>query len=366
MQVVEPIVTLICLSLSFTFFPLLLAVMNNEFSLLSDMQQDCKLYGMVELDQLRSMWKPRKYPIEVAVSLVQSGLLPSIFDWALIGQLMPAEQSLGEMMLQQRINDLELLNSLTTSLQRIQILPESGVEVDVVMGRPSYNVQVQDDGKIVVKELPSLHIHIYAVEPRAAAGQEGGQEHEHEHEQEQEHKDANVDEAIEASKVEVEAVAEAEHDETAPGDADNDADNVADADADDTDTDTKTEAEEIMRLDELNATTMTRETATATTTTTTTTTTTSTDPEEEQHRMINEATSEGEGARVGGGGGTPASNPTEDFLPFFEDSATLTDVEDPSDYLSEYEEPVDVKLHRRMSFWMRFGNWLRQSMPRLT
>lgn len=325
--------------------------MNNEFSLLSDMQQDCKLYGMVELDQLRSMWKPRKYPIEVAVSLVQSGLLPSIFDWALIGQLMPAEQSLGEMMLQQRINDLELLNSLTTSLQRIQILPESGVEVDVVMGRPSYNVQVQDDGKIVVKELPSLHIHIYAVEPRAAAGQEGGQEHE------QEHKDTDV-EAIEANKVEAEA--EAEHDEAAAGDADNDADN--DADADDTDTETKTEAEEILCLDELHPTTMTRETTTATATTMTA----STDPEEEPHRMINEATSEGEGARVGGGGGSPASNPTEDFMPFFEDSATLTDVEDPSDYLSEYEEPVDVKLHRRMSFWMRFGNWLRQSMPRLS
>lgn len=322
--------------------------MNNEFSLLSDMQQDCKLYGMVELDQLRSMWKPRKYPIEVAVSLVQSGLLPSIFDWTLIGQLMPAEQSLGEMMLQQRINDLELLNSLTTSLQRIQILPESGVEVDVVMGRPSYNVQVQDDGKIVVKELPSLHIHIYAVEPRAAAGQEGGQE--------QEEKNADV-EAIKTKKAE--AVTEAGQNEAAGGGADND------ADANDTDTDTKTEAEEIMCVDDLNATTMTMETTTAITKATTTAT--STDTEEEQHRMINEPTSEGEGGRIGGGGGgNPSTNPTEDFLPFFEDSATLTDVEDPSDYLSEYEEPVDVKLHRRMSFWMRFGNWLRQSMPRLT
>lgn len=327
--------------------------MNNEFSLLSDMQQDCKLYGMVELDQLRSMWKPRKYPIEVAVSLVQSGLLPSIFDWTLIGQLMPAEQSLGEMMLQQRINDLELLNSLTTSLQRIQILPESGVEVDVVMGRPSYNVQVQDDGKIVVKELPSLHIHIYAVEPRAAAGQEGGQE--------QEQQNADV-EAIKTKKAEAEAVTEAGQNEAAGGGADNDAD---DAVADDTDTDTKTEAEEIMCVDDLNATTMTMETTTAITKATTTAT--STDTEEEQHRMINEPTSEGEGGRIGGGGGgNPSTNPTEDFLPFFEDSATLTDVEDPSDYLSEYEEPVDVKLHRRMSFWMRFGNWLRQSMPRLT
>lgn len=324
--------------------------MNNEFSLLSDMQQDCKLYGMVELDQLRSMWKPRKYPIEVAVSLVQSGLLPSIFDWTLIGQLMPAEQSLGEMMLQQRINDLELLNSLTTSLQRIQILPESGVEVDVVMGRPSYNVQVQDDGKIVVKELPSLHIHIYAVEPRAAAGQEGGQE--------QEQQNADV-EAIKTKKAEAEAVTEAGQNEAAGGGADND------ADADDTDTDTKTEAEEIMCVDDLNATTMTMETTTAITKATTTAT--STDTEEEQHRMINEPTSEGEGGRIGGGGGgNPSTNPTEDFLPFFEDSATLTDVEDPSDYLSEYEEHVDVKLHRRMSFWMRFGNWLRQSMPRLT
>lgn len=336
--------------------------MNNEFSLLSDMQQDCKLYGMVELDQLRSMWKPRKYPIEVAVSLVQSGLLPSIFDWALIGQLMPAEQSLGEMMLQQRINDLELLSSLTTSLQRIQILPESGVEVDVVMGRPSYNVQVQADGKIVVKELPSVQIHIYAVEPRAAAGQEGGQE--------QEQKNSDVED-IKANKAEAQAETEAEteQDEAAGGGADNDndadADVDADADADDTDTETKTEAEEIMCLDELNATTMTMETTTATTTTITTTTA-STDPEEEQHRMIKEPTSEEEGVRVGGGAGNPSSNPTEDFLPFFEDSATLTDVEDPSDYLSEYEEPVDVKLHRRMSFWMRFGNWLRQSMPRLT
>lgn len=136
------------------------------------MQQNCKLYGMVEIDKLRSVWKARKFAIQVPDSIVQSGLLPSIFDWALLGQLMPAEQASGESLLQQRINDLELLNSLTTPLQRIQILPEMGLDVDVIMGRPSYNVLVQDDGSILVKELPSLHIHVYAAETRAAAGQD--------------------------------------------------------------------------------------------------------------------------------------------------------------------------------------------------
>lgn len=313
--------------------------MNNEFSLLSDMQQDCKLYGMVELDQLRSMWKPRKYPIEVAVSLVQSGLLPSIFDWALIGQLMPAEQSMGEMMLQQRINDLELLNSLTTSLQRIQILPETGVEVDVVMGRPSYNVQVQDDGKIVVKELPSLHIHIYAVEPRAAAGQE-----------------AAAELLEQGDVVELKAAAAV----TKTDDPEVAAATVVDAEI-------NVQTEEMMCLDELEKATTTTTTTTATTTTTTkattttTTTTTSIDLDGERQQMISDPACAGCNA-----GGNPGASPSDDFLPFFEDSTTLTDVEDPSDYLSECEEPVDMKLHRRMSFWMRFGNWLRQSMPRLT
>lgn len=146
--------------------------MNNEYSYLTDMQQNCKLYGMVEIDKLRAVWKSRKFAIQVPDSIVQSGLLPSIFDWSLLGQLMPAEQTNGELLLQQRINDLELLNSLTTSLQRIQILPEMGLDVDVIMGRPSYNVLVQDDGSILVKELPSLHIHVYAAETRAAAGQD--------------------------------------------------------------------------------------------------------------------------------------------------------------------------------------------------
>ncbi|XP_030244979.1 uncharacterized protein LOC115564589, partial [Drosophila navojoa] len=146
--------------------------MNNEHSYLSDMQQNCKLYGMVEIDKLRSVWKARKFAIQVPDAIVQSGLLPSIFDWALLGQLMPAEQASGESLLQQRINDLELLNSLTTSLQRIQIVPEMGLDVDVIMGRPSYNVLVQDDGRILVKELPSLHIHVHAGETRAAAGQD--------------------------------------------------------------------------------------------------------------------------------------------------------------------------------------------------
>lgn len=136
------------------------------------MQENCKLYGMVEIDQLRAVWKSRKFAIQVPDSIVQSGLLPSIFDWQLLGQLMPAEQTTAEMLLQQRINDLELLNSLTTALQRIQIVPEIGLDVDVIMGRPSYNVLVQDDGSILVKELPSLLIHVFAAESRAAAGQE--------------------------------------------------------------------------------------------------------------------------------------------------------------------------------------------------
>ncbi|EDW66421.1 uncharacterized protein [Drosophila virilis] len=146
--------------------------MNNEYSYLTDMQENCKLYGMVEIDQLRAVWKSRKFAIQVPDSIVQSGLLPSIFDWQLLGQLMPAEQTTAEMLLQQRINDLELLNSLTTALQRIQIVPEIGLDVDVIMGRPSYNVLVQDDGSILVKELPSLLIHVFAAESRAAAGQE--------------------------------------------------------------------------------------------------------------------------------------------------------------------------------------------------
>lgn len=97
----------------------------------------------------------------------------------------------------------------------------------------------------------------------------------------------------------------------------------------------------------------------------------------ERQQMINDTASAGNGGNAdnggnagnagsGGNAGNGALNASDDFLPFFEDSTTLTDVEDPSDYLSECEEPVDMKLHRRMSFWMRFGNWLRQSMPRLT
>ncbi|EDV92015.1 uncharacterized protein LOC6565684 [Drosophila grimshawi] len=145
---------------------------NNTNFYLSDMEDDCELYGMVEIDQLRSVWKARRFSILAHKSIVSSGLLPSIFDWQLIWQLMPAEQAHAEMMLQQRINDLELMNSLTTSLQHIYILPEIGIDVDVMRGRPSYNVFVQDDGSIMVKERRSLYVHVFATETRVAAGQE--------------------------------------------------------------------------------------------------------------------------------------------------------------------------------------------------
>ncbi|XP_017851260.1 uncharacterized protein LOC108605950 [Drosophila busckii] len=136
------------------------------------MEQNSMLYGLVEIDKLRHGWEAREFPIQVPTAIVQSGLLPSIFDWPLLGQLMPSEQTAGISLLQERINNLELLNNLTTSLQRIQILPETELGVDLVIGRPSYNVLVRGDGSIMVNELPSLHIHVFGTETRAAAGQE--------------------------------------------------------------------------------------------------------------------------------------------------------------------------------------------------
>ncbi|XP_034482541.1 uncharacterized protein LOC117787998 [Drosophila innubila] len=265
--------------------------MNNEFSLLNEMQENCKLYGMVEVDQLRSTWKARKFPIEVPVSIVQSGLLPSIFDWPLMGQLMPMEQAMGEAMLQQRINDLELLNSLTTSLQRIEIVPELGIEVDVVLGRPSYNVQVQDNGSIVVKELPSLHIHIYAVETRAVAGQECDLDNDQDNEQDNEDED-EVD---------------------GDGDADAEDEISNNNNTDNHNTDNKNTPNKSMQL------TLYKK----------------------------------------------DSQESLDYMQSYEECGNLTDPDEPTDFLTESDDQADIKLRRRMSFWMRFGNWLRQSMPRL-
>lgn len=270
--------------------------MSDKLLVLSNMQQHCKLYGMVEVDQLRSTWKARKFPIDVPVLLVQSGLLPSIFDWQLLGQLMPMDQAMGEAMLQQRINDLELLNSLTTSLQRIEILPESGIDVDVVIGRPSYNVKVQDNGRILVEELPSLHIHIYAVESPAAAGQERKFLN-----NDNVNNNEDTDDIVEddrADTVMIDQLASG-HDTTGQPTDNNDRNKKKD---------------KSMQLTKLKS---------------------------------------------------KDSQETFDFFYSLEESGNLTEkYDEPTDFLTESEEQADIKLRRRMSFWMRFGNWLRQSVPR--
>jgi len=266
------------------------------------MQQHCKLYGMVEVDQLRSTWKARKFPIDVPVLLVQSGLLPSIFDWQLLGQLMPMDQAMGEAMLQQRINDLELLNSLTTSLQRIEILPESGIDVDVVIGRPSYNVHVQDNGRILVEELPSLHIHIYAVESPAATGQEC---------------ELLTNDVI--------------HND----DTDNDNDNDIDED----------DRSDTVMIDQ-------QASASGQDTTGQSTDNSETNKEKDKSMQLTKFK-------------LSDFQQTFDFFHSTEESGNLTETcDEPTDFLTESEEQTDIKLSRQTSFWMRFGNWLRQSVPR--
>ncbi|KAH8272296.1 hypothetical protein KR044_013143 [Drosophila immigrans] len=264
--------------------------MNNAFAMVSaaELEENGKLYGVVEVDQLRCTWKARRFAIEVPAVLMESGLLPSIFDWPLLGQLMPMEQAMGEAMLQQRINDLELLNSLTTSLQRIEIRSEPDIGIDVLLGRPSYNVLVQDNGSIVVKELPSLHIHVYAVESRPAAGQEC---------QLDEHEDDN--ESLSATEQQQQQVEEEEqHDEEELSTEER----VADADV-----------KQSLQL---------------------------TKYQQDQQQALN-------------------------FLCGNLTSISEAGDEPETDFLTESEDQADNKLHRRMSFWMRVGHFLRQNIPRL-
>ncbi|XP_062140220.1 clumping factor A-like [Drosophila sulfurigaster albostrigata] len=279
--------------------------MNNTFATLSDeeLEENGKLYGIVEVDQLRSTWKARKFPIEVPTTLMQSGLLPSIFDWPLLGELMPMEQAMGEAMLQQRINDLELLNSLTTSLQRIEISAEPDIGIDVVVGRPSYNVLVQDNGSILVKELPSLHIHVYAVESRAAAGHECA---------------PSMLPSASASE------------------------------------------------------------QSAKTTTTTTTTTKRREEEQQQEEAQNTVENDDEEQQLQQDVNDELDDTKykEDHLTSSLDPDTDTNTDNDSDKDNDNdtdlltddeseEQSGDIKLHRRMSFWMRVGHFLRQNIPRL-
>ncbi|XP_034118899.1 clumping factor A-like [Drosophila albomicans] len=293
--------------------------MNNTFATLSDeeLEENGKLYGIVEVDQLRSTWKARKFPIEVPTTLMQSGLLPSIFDWPLLGELMPMEQAMGEAMLQQRINDLELLNSLTTSLQRIEISAEPDIGIDVVVGRPSYNVLVQDNGSILVKELPSLHIHVYAVESRAAAGHECAPSM---------LPSASPSASEQSAKITMTTTAtttkrreEEQQQEEAQKTVENDdEEQQLQHDVNDELDDTKYKEHQDKTLDYH--------------------LTSSLDPDTDTN--------------------TDNDSDKDNDNDNDNDTDMLTDDE------SE-EQSGDIKLHRRMSFWMRVGHFLRQNIPRL-
>ncbi|KAH8387366.1 hypothetical protein KR093_006635 [Drosophila rubida] len=322
------------------------------------MEENGKLYGMVEVDQLRSTWKARKFPIEVPALLMQSGLLPSIFDWPLLGQLMPMEQAMGEAMLQQRINDLELLNSLTTSLQRIEIRAETGIGIDVVLGRPSYNVLVQDNGSILVKELPSLHIHVYAVESRAAAGQECKLDEHDEHEL-MLPPSASASQALSASASAL-ASEQANNKQVAAGQQQQQQQQPQQQQQQQQkqqqqqqeEQEKEQEEEQQEEQQELEGKESKDE---------------STDSVEKLLAEMDEELEKNEQQEQSLQLAKFEQNQQEalEFLCGNLTSLSEDGDEPETDFLTESEEQADNKLHRRMSFWMRVGHFLRQNIPRL-
>ncbi|XP_068154718.1 uncharacterized protein [Drosophila tropicalis] len=131
---------------------------------LRQLNENIALETYVNIDKLLPGWEPRSFEINVAVSIIRTDLLPIMFDWPLIEDLMAQEQRNGNRLLQKKVNDLELLYKLCNSMQRIQITekPEKNFYVKMLILPPSYEMKVLDNDTIMINRLPSLLIEVFA------------------------------------------------------------------------------------------------------------------------------------------------------------------------------------------------------------
>ncbi|XP_023035223.1 uncharacterized protein LOC111519313 [Drosophila willistoni] len=134
----------------------------DSMGYLRQLNENIVLETFVNIDKLLPDWKPRSFEINVAVSIIRTDLLPFIFDWPLINELMEKEQTNGTRLLQEKVNDLELLYKLSNSMQRIQITekPENNFHVKMFILPPTYEMKLLDNGTIMINRLPSLLIEV--------------------------------------------------------------------------------------------------------------------------------------------------------------------------------------------------------------